>query len=96
MYLNVGVTHPYRFAFFFLATFFGAFFPTALRPADDLVFFADFFDDFLAVAPLLATGNCFATIDAQGSSSIPGPAQNKLPIERFEDMSLVYATLTKR
>jgi hypothetical protein len=34
---------------FFLATFFGAFFPTALRPADDLVLFADFFDDFLAV-----------------------------------------------
>ena len=29
MYLNVSVTHPYRFAFFFLASFFGAFFPTA-------------------------------------------------------------------
>ena len=49
MYLNVGVIHPYRSAFFFLATFFGAFFPTALRPADDLVFFADLFDGFLAV-----------------------------------------------
>jgi hypothetical protein len=50
MYLSVGVIHPYRFAFFFLATFFGAFFfPTALRPADDLVFFADLFDDFSAV-----------------------------------------------
>jgi hypothetical protein len=50
MYLNVAVIHRYRFAFF-LATFFGAFFfPTAFRPADDLVFFADFFDDFLAVS----------------------------------------------
>ena len=50
--------HPsLPFRLLFLATFFGAFFPTALRPADDLVFFADFFDDFLAVAPLQATGN---------------------------------------
>lgn len=37
------------FAFFFFATFLAVFFlPTAFRPADDLVFLADFLEDFLA------------------------------------------------
>jgi hypothetical protein len=37
------------FAFFFFATFLAVlFFPTAFRPADDFVFFADFLEDFLA------------------------------------------------
>jgi hypothetical protein len=43
--LNVSISHPQRFAFLF---------PAALRPADDLVFFAPdffaaFFDAFVAV-----------------------------------------------
>ncbi|WP_156042022.1 hypothetical protein [Bradyrhizobium sp. URHD0069] len=46
IYLNVGVIHLYRFAFFFLGNLLRCPLPTALRPADDWVFFADFFDDF--------------------------------------------------
>jgi hypothetical protein len=37
------------FAFFFFATFLAVlFFPTAFRPADDFVFFADLLEDFFA------------------------------------------------
>jgi hypothetical protein len=40
-----------------------------------------------------STGRPIATADIVSS---PAPASVKLPIEEFEDLSLVYSTVTKR
>src|SRR6267143_3232728 len=47
---KVGTIHPYRFVFFFVATFLAVFFfPTVFRRVNDFGSFADFLEDFLAV-----------------------------------------------
>src|SRR6267378_616549 len=72
--LDVGSVCNQRFdffAFFFFVTFLAVFFfPTAFRPADDLVFFAGLLEDFFA-AFLAAFFAVFATVFTAVSAKAP-------------------------